>query len=361
MSILATSRSIDMLFVRSLESAAEWSVIRSIGSTSERWTAGAGWTTQPGRPQTDAYSTSSSPPTTTHPNATYNNRRHAQRHDWGYARRRDWGLDATSASVGRRLLHTSNPPCRPDTHKTDKSHSTNIRPPSQILNLPNLLSFSRLLSGPAIGYLILQNNLSIAVPCLVLSAFTDWLDGYTARRTNAVNVLGSYLDPLADKVLVGSVVCCMGWTGMLEGWLFALIIGRDVGLVAGSFALRAKRFGYRWPGGGYKEFFNLQSSDDDPPQTPSTNHSSLSSKESPRTPSNGSSSPLKTRPAAPLFVSKVNTVAQLALVSSALTHAWVGWPPHELVTHILGPLTAGTTVLSGLAYVQAYRQGRVEI
>lgn len=59
------------------------------------------------------------------------------------------------------------------------------------------------------------------MPALVISGATDWLDGYFARResTNAgrpSNVLGSYLDPLADKVLVGCVVGALGYTVRIE-------------------------------------------------------------------------------------------------------------------------------------------------
>lgn len=52
----------------------------------------------------------------------------------------------------------------------------------------------------------------IAFPALALSSLTDWLDGYVARMQNIRSILGSYLDPLADKVLVGSVVGAMGYT-----------------------------------------------------------------------------------------------------------------------------------------------------
>lgn len=52
----------------------------------------------------------------------------------------------------------------------------------------------------------------LAVPSLIVSGVTDWLDGYYARKAGGFNVLGSYLDPLADKVLVGCVVGALGYT-----------------------------------------------------------------------------------------------------------------------------------------------------
>jgi len=53
---------------------------------------------------------------------------------------------------------------------------------------------------------------SLALPGLAASGVSDWLDGYFARRGGRHSVLGSYLDPLADKVLVGSVVASLGYS-----------------------------------------------------------------------------------------------------------------------------------------------------
>ena len=50
------------------------------------------------------------------------------------------------------------------------------------------------------------------MPILAVSSATDWLDGYFARIQQRNSVLGSYLDPLADKVLIGSVVGALGYT-----------------------------------------------------------------------------------------------------------------------------------------------------
>lgn len=58
----------------------------------------------------------------------------------------------------------------------------------------------------------------------------------------------------------------------------------------------------------------------------------------------------------PLYVSKVNTVLQLGTVAGFLLHAYVGWPP-TAVLDVAAVATAATTVLSGAAYVQAYRRG----
>lgn len=67
------------------------------------------------------------------------------------------------------------------------------------------------------------------MPALVISGATDWLDGYFARRESIrsgrpSNVLGSYLDPLADKVLVGCVVGALGYTVRIKHSILCFIL-----------------------------------------------------------------------------------------------------------------------------------------
>ncbi len=93
---------------------------------------------------------------------------------------------------------------------------------------------------------------------LAVAGASDWVDGYIAKNFNQKSVLGSYLDPLADKVLVASVTCACAVQGLLPTWLVGLFIGRDVVLVVGAFAHRAHLQGWRWR--GWKEYFKY---DDD--------------------------------------------------------------------------------------------------
>ena len=58
----------------------------------------------------------------------------------------------------------------------------------------------------------------------------------------------------------------------------------------------------------------------------------------------------------PLYISKINTVAQLSLVAGCITSSWYGWPP-EAALWGLGGITGGLTFASGLAYWQQYRSG----
>lgn len=65
------------------------------------------------------------------------------------------------------------------------------------------------------------------------------LDGWIARKYKLTSVLGSYLDPLADKLLVSSLVCSMAYTGSLEPLTVAvLVVARDIALVGGTAILK---------------------------------------------------------------------------------------------------------------------------
>ena len=76
--------------------------------------------------------------------------------------------------------------------------------------------------------------------CFVMTAtvycagLSDWLDGYVAKRLKQESVLGSYLDPLADKAVIVSVIGALGWTGVLSGPVVAVLLSRDILLVGGT-------------------------------------------------------------------------------------------------------------------------------
>ena len=81
------------------------------------------------------------------------------------------------------------------------------------MNLPNKLTILRIVLIPvfvAVYYIgALPYNYLIAAVVFVLAAFTDFLDGYIARKYNLVSDLGKFLDPIADKVLVSSALIVM--------------------------------------------------------------------------------------------------------------------------------------------------------
>ena len=95
------------------------------------------------------------------------------------------------------------------------------RPP--VFNLPNQLTASRFVLAIVLFVLIEQDAWLACLAVFVLASFTDWLDGYLARKQGLVSTLGRNLDPLVDKVLVWARTssCCPTGTrggGSSRGW-----------------------------------------------------------------------------------------------------------------------------------------------
>ena len=112
------------------------------------------------------------------------------------------------------------------------------------MTLSNLLSFLRLLLAAPIVYLLsfnadLYNWWAVLLAGIAIA--TDFLDGYVARLRGTVSDLGKYLDPLADKVLVGAVVIFLAfYRDNMPDWFAVLIVGKDALIVIGGSILVAR-------------------------------------------------------------------------------------------------------------------------
>jgi cardiolipin synthase len=85
-----------------------------------------------------------------------------------------------------------------------------------------------------IGYLLAQQQFKFALLLIFVAGISDALDGYLAKHYHWESRLGSFLDPLADKLLL---LCCFGmcvWVGLIPWWLFVLILVRDTVVAAGA-------------------------------------------------------------------------------------------------------------------------------
>jgi CDP-diacylglycerol--glycerol-3-phosphate 3-phosphatidyltransferase len=103
----------------------------------------------------------------------------------------------------------------------------------ELTNLPNLITMGRVLLVPFVIVLIDNYNplRTFAASLLYIGvAGGDWLDGYLARSRNEVSVLGKFLDPLADKLIVTAVLVTMVALGRVPTWLVVVIIGRDLAI-----------------------------------------------------------------------------------------------------------------------------------
>jgi len=115
-----------------------------------------------------------------------------------------------------------------------------------IFNLPNGLTLLRLILAPMIVVLLINDAFAWALAIFCLAGITDGLDGYFARSLRERTALGRVFDPVADKILLGSVFCTLAFLGHLPLWLVVIAVGRDLVLVLGSCALYSAtgRLGY---------------------------------------------------------------------------------------------------------------------
>jgi cardiolipin synthase len=107
-----------------------------------------------------------------------------------------------------------------------------------VFTLPNLLTLSRLLLAPVVAWRLLAHDVEGAFWLFVIAAITDLLDGNLARWLNQRSVLGAWLDPIADKVMLLSTLSMLALTGLLPMALLAVVVVRDVIILVGAEAYR---------------------------------------------------------------------------------------------------------------------------
>ncbi len=107
------------------------------------------------------------------------------------------------------------------------------------LTLPNLLTALRLVLAPVFLWLYATGDVHHALPIFAVAAGTDLLDGLAARVLRQHSRLGEILDPIADKLLAFCALLALAWAGRVPLWLPALVVGRDVVLLAGAAVLHA--------------------------------------------------------------------------------------------------------------------------
>jgi len=197
-------------------------------------------------------------------------------------------------------------------HLDPSKKKTTIR--ENIYTIPNLLTASRIFACPVLGWAILDGNYHLATGLLVYAGLTDLADGYLARRFKMSSVLGTILDPAADKVLMTTLTITLTMQDLIPVPLAAIILGRDVLLSLSALYIRystlpnPKTFSRYWD-------FSLPSAE-----------------------------------VRPTTISKVNTALQLLLMGTTTVTPIL---PIDigLQLHGLQWLVATTTVWSGLSYV----------
>jgi cardiolipin synthase (CMP-forming) len=106
-----------------------------------------------------------------------------------------------------------------------------------MINLPNLLSIGRILCVPLFIILLLNSLYGWALFTFVAASITDAVDGLLARLLKQKTVLGSYLDPAADKLLNASSYSTLAVLNLLPSWLAVIVVSRDVIICGGLMIL----------------------------------------------------------------------------------------------------------------------------
>ena len=164
---------------------------------------------------------------------------------------------------------------------------------------PNLLTLMRICMAPFLVAAILEGHFLLSFILFVAAGLTDGLDGLLARVLKQRSVLGHYLDPVADKLLLSTLFLVLFYKGLMPGTVTVLVFGRDVGILLVSAILYAAV--------GRREFY-------------------------------------------PSIFGKANTLAQISAVAAVLLHQltpalWVA-----VIRQIALGATIALTVASGLHY-----------
>lgn len=180
-----------------------------------------------------------------------------------------------------------------------------MRPGFLVSNLPNAITVGRLLSVPVLVWCIVADKMSAAFWIFVAAGVSDGVDGFIAKRFKAESELGSYLDPIADKAMLICIYITLGIEDQISSWLVILVVFRDVLIFGGAILSRV------------------------------LDHELV---------------------IRPLFISKINTVAQIVLASFVLAELGAIVPDFPLIVW-LEVVVAATTASSGGVYLIRWLSG----
>lgn len=166
------------------------------------------------------------------------------------------------------------------------------------MNIPNSLTLGRIVLVPLVVWLIITDEMLAAFFVFLLAGASDAADGFLAKRFGWRTELGAYLDPIADKALLGSIYVTLGLAGHLPAWLVIAVVSRDI-LIVGAVVLS-------WM---LSRPLNMQ----------------------------------------PLLISKINTFSQILLAGLVLAELGLGLGLSRLV-EVLILVTGTLTIVSAAAY-----------
>ncbi len=101
------------------------------------------------------------------------------------------------------------------------------------INIPNILTVFRILLTPFFVIFLLKDLFSFALLVFTIAAISDGIDGLLARYLNQKTVLGAYLDPIADKLLLTAAFVSLALLKIVPSWLTVIVISRDILIMLG--------------------------------------------------------------------------------------------------------------------------------
>ena len=108
--------------------------------------------------------------------------------------------------------------------------------------IPNLISMFRILLIIPIAYFVWHDNLKVVFILILIGVVTDYMDGIIARHFNQISDWGKLLDPLADKLAIGTLLIILHLKQEVPLWLVIVVVGRDLAiLIAGLFLAKKYR------------------------------------------------------------------------------------------------------------------------
>lgn len=108
-------------------------------------------------------------------------------------------------------------------------------------NVPNILTLVRLALVAVVIYFFVTHQMVGALVCFLAAGATDLLDGYIARKYDLITPWGKLLDPLADKLMLLTVLTCFLIQGVIPVWILCLVLCKELAMIVGAFCLLKTR------------------------------------------------------------------------------------------------------------------------
>ncbi len=101
------------------------------------------------------------------------------------------------------------------------------------MNLPNSITLFRIILVPVMLYFMIEGQDLLALLVFAIAAISDGLDGFFAKILHQQTRLGAFLDPIADKLLLGTAFIVLAISGLAPSWLAIMVVSRDLMIMTG--------------------------------------------------------------------------------------------------------------------------------